>query len=133
MSNETIIKQHNDRLGVNNTDLNELFNKINILPNKVNVETHYLEGKNVVIVLTDGSKLYVDISGYIGDNELTAEQIEAINNMNVTVVNNELVIDYDEEVLDFDFRVENTDLIVENNVTSTDFNINENKELEVIY
>ena len=47
--------------------------------------------------------------------------------------NNELVFEYDETVLDFNFSLENDDLIVINMVNGTDFNINQNGEMEVMY
>jgi ATP-dependent 26S proteasome regulatory subunit len=133
MSNESRIQEHNTRICENNMDLKGLFDKINNLPNKVTVKTHYLEGKNVIIVLSDGTELAVDISGYIGESELTPEQIEAINNMKISIINDELLFEYDEEVLDFNFNLNGNDLIVENNVKGTDFNINQDEELEVLY
>lgn len=97
------------------------------------VEKHYLDGTNVIIVLSDGTELVVDISGYIGESELTPEQIEAINNMKISIINDELIFEYDEEVLDFNFSLDGNDLIVDNNIKSTDFDINQDKELEVLY
>lgn len=132
MSNKETLQNHNERLDKNNIDLNNLFNKVNNLPDKVTVENHYLEGQNVVIVFSDGSKLFVDISSYIGGG-LTEQQIEAINNMNITIENDELIIDYDETILGFDFILQNNNLIVDNTINGTDFNINESKELEVLY
>lgn len=66
------------------------------------------------------------------DTELTEEQIKAINSITINL-DDELSIEYDEVVLDFDFVIEGIDLVVENNVKGTDFNINNNGELEVSY
>lgn len=67
------------------------------------------------------------------DTELTEEQITAINNIAVSIENGELVLEYDNTVLDLNFSMENNNLIVNNNVKGTDFNINQNGELEVLY
>lgn len=135
--NRTTLQQHNSRLSENNVDLSSILEKINKLPVAggvaPTVEKHYLEGTNVIIIFTDGTELVVDISEYIGDNGLTSEQVEAINDMNIKIENNELIFNYDEEVLDFDFSLNGNDLTVENNMKSTDFNINQNEELEVSY
>lgn len=104
----------------------------NVKVNAVKIIEHYLEGTNLILVLPDSSKLTLDVSSYI-DGGLTQEQIEAINNMTVSLEDNILVIDYDETILDFIFSIDETDLIIENNTSDIDFNINENEELVVMY
>ena len=99
---------------------------------KLEIKNHYIEGKNLIIILSNGSKLSLDISEYITEN-LTEEQIKAINNMTVLIENGELIIEYDDEVLNLNFNLENGNLIVDNNVNGLNFNINTNEELEAIY
>lgn len=97
----------------------------------VEVKDKYLEGKNLILILTNGQKLVVDLSEYIGD--LTDDTKVAIENMKIEIVDGKLLIDFDDEVLQLDFYKEGNDLVVDNNVEDVDFNINENKELEVSY
>ena len=104
----------------------------NVTVNPVTIKEYYVEGKFLVLVLPDNSNLHIDISSYI-DGGLTEEQIQAINNMNISIANNGLIIEYDETVLDLDFSIEDNNLIVTNNVEEIDFNINQNEELEVLY
>lgn len=61
------------------------------------------------------------------------EQIEALNSAKVYFEDGNLIFEYDDEILKLNFSLENGDLIVENNITELDFNINEDKELEVVY
>jgi hypothetical protein len=135
MSNKERIKQNNSRLNINNIDLSSILNTINKLPSsgEVNVKEHYLEGTNLVIELSNNQTLIIDISEYIGTSGLTEEQIEAINNMTVSIENGELIFEYDDTVLDIDFNIENGELIVEDNEENIEFTINENKEMEAIY
>lgn len=99
-----------------------------ILTNKgtniIEIETT-IQPSNIAVTYL-GKKIEVTTS-------LTEEQINAINNMNITTDNGEIIINYDDETLDFDFKKENESLIVENNVNELDFNINENGEMEVSY
>jgi len=99
-----------------------------ILTNKginiIEIETT-IQPSNIAVTYL-GKKIEVTTS-------LTEEQINAINNMNITTDNGEIIINYDDETLDFDFNIENENLIVENNVNELDFNINENGEMEVSY
>lgn len=97
----------------------------------VEVKDKYLEGKNLILILTNGQKLVVDLSEYIGD--LTDDTKIAIENMKIEVVDGELLIEFDDTVLQLDFYKDGDDLVVDNNVEDVDFNINENKELEVSY
>ena len=79
MNNKETLQQHNIRLSENNIDLKSLFSKVNNLPNKVTVDNHYLEGQNVVIILSDGTKLIIDISEYINNNNIgTIAEIEQL-------------------------------------------------------
>lgn len=135
MNNKETIQLHNARLTENNSDLKNLFNKINDLPNKVAVEKHYLEGQNIIIVLTDGSKIIVDISEYIvTSGELTQEQIEAINNMEFFIsADGDLIADYDDTLLDIEFFIDEGLLIANNNEEKLDFTINDLGEMEAIY
>ena len=104
----------------------------NVTVNPVTIKEHYVEGKILVLVLPDNSNLHIDISSYI-NGELTEEQIQAINDMKISISNDELILEYDETVLDLDFSIVDENLIVANNVTGIDFNINQNEELEVSY
>lgn len=97
----------------------------------VEIKEHYLDGSYLVLVVNDNSTLRVDISEYIG--ELNDETIEAINNMKVSMENDELVLEYNDTVLNLDFSIENGELIVDDNVEEADFNINQNGEMEVSY
>lgn len=135
MSNKETLKQNNSRLNTNNIDLSFILNTINKLPTsgEINVKNHYLDGTDLIIELSNNQTLVIDISEYIGEQSLTQEQINAINNMTVLIENNELIFEYDETVLNLDFNLENGNMSVNNNVSSTDFNINENGELEVSY
>lgn len=46
---------------------------------EVTVTNHYLEGQNVVIILSDGTKLIIDISEYINNNNIgTIAEIEQL-------------------------------------------------------
>ena len=100
---------------------------------EVNVKEHYLDGTNLVIELSNNQTLIIDISEYIGTTELTQEQINAINNMNVSIENGEIILEYDDKVLDINFSLEDKNLIVDDNLNGADFNINENGEMEVLY
>lgn len=100
---------------------------------EVNVKEHYLDGTNLVIELSNNQTLIIDISEYIGTTELTREQINAINNMNVSIENGEIILEYDDKVLDINFSLEDKNLIVDDNLNGADFNINENGEMEVLY
>ena len=66
------------------------------------------------------------------ESGLSTEEIEALNNIQV-VLTDELIVSFDETILDISFSVENNELIVYNNMEEVTFNINNNKELEVIY
>lgn len=135
MINKETLQQHNSRLNVNNIDLSSILNTINKLPTsgEVKVKEHHLEGTNLVIELSNNKILIIDISEYIGTSGLTEEQIEAINNITVSIENGELTFEYDNTVLDIDFNIENGELIVEDNEENIEFTINENKEMEAIY
>lgn len=97
--------------------------------------------KDIEITQNGVYKIPIDADGYGiitvnvngGTSGLTTEQIEALNNMKVSIVNGNLIFDYDDEILKLDFNLENDDLIVENNLNGLDFNINKNGELEAIY
>lgn len=135
MSNKETLQQNNSRLSINNTDLASILNTINNLPSsgEVTVKEHYLDGTNLVIELSNNQTLIIDISEYIGTTELTQEQINAINNMNVSIENGEIILEYDDKVLDINFSLEDKNLIVDDNLNGADFNINENGEMEVLY
>ena len=114
----------------------ELVGSINIggvIPSNVEVKEHYLEGTILFIVLTNNQTLTIDLSPYI-NNELTEEQIAAINNMSCRIdENGNLQMDYDDTTLAVNFKIENGDLIAETNIDSLTFNINNNGEMEAIY
>ena len=99
----------------------------------VEIKEHSLDGTNLVIELSNNQTLIIDISEYIGTTELTQEQINAINNMNVSIENGEIILEYDDKVLDINFSLEDKNLIVDDNLNGADFNINENGEMEVLY
>lgn len=66
-------------------------------------------------------------------DELTAEQIQALNEMVCEInENGELVISYDEEILPINFALEGVNLVVTSNINAL-FGINTNGELEVSY
>ena len=134
MSNKETLQQHNSRLNANNTDLSSILDTINNLPSggKISIKNQYVEGKKLIIELSDNSNIIVDLSPYI-DGELTPEQIQAINDMIIYIKNGELITEYDDEVLDIDFQLQEENLVIENNVNGINFNINENEELEVTY
>ena len=94
-----------------------------------------LDNKILYLDFNDNTTLSVDLSSLSGGSVptgLTQEQIEAVNNM-VAILGEELVLEYDDKMLDIDFLIENGNMIVTNNVTSLDFSINENGEMEAIY
>lgn len=105
----------------------------NVKVKAIEIKERYLEGYNLILVLSDNSKLSIDISEYIGTTELTQEQINAINNMNVSIENGEIMLDYDDKVLAINFSLKDGNLIVDDNLNGADFNINENGEMEVLY
>lgn len=104
---------------------------VGVMSPEVEVVRHYLKEKILCIELNNKQLLKIDITDYI-DN-LTEMKMEAINNMVITVENNDLVFEYDDTVLDLDFSMENKELIVDDRDEIVDFNVNENKELEVAY
>lgn len=72
--------------------------------------------------------------GLIQLEDLTSEQIEAINNMSCDIdENGNLQINYDDTILAVNFKMENGNLIAETNVDRLSFNINSNGEMEAIY
>lgn len=91
-----------------------------------------LIGTTLVLYFYDNTTIEVEL-GSLGGGGLTSKQIEALENMSVSIVDGELVFDYDEEVLDFTFNIEDGNLIVNNNEAFIDFNINESNEMEVSY
>lgn len=99
----------------------------------VEVKEHYLEGTTLIIVLSNGQELSIDLSSYI-DSTLTEEQIEAINNMSCEIdENGNLQMNYDDSTLAVNFKIEYGDLIAETNVGGLSFNINSDGEMEAIY
>lgn len=99
-----------------------------------------VDGESVLdedgIAHIDLSQIVVDILieyGLLKLDELTEEQIQALNDMECVIdENGELNITYDESVLNLDFQIENKNLIVNNNINAT-FSINDNEEMEVSY
>ena len=91
-------------------------------------------GTNIIGIDTEIQPAEVEVF-YLGKNhnKLTAEQIEAIEDMSSSIVNGELTIEYDEKILPIDFYLENGELIAESDIDSIDFRINENGEMEVDY
>lgn len=102
------------------------------------IEDIYLRNdKKLIFVFKDNSTIEVDLSslgGAVGPvEELTTEQIQALNSMEALIdENGELIITYDENILDFDLSIQNDELIVENNMEQINFAIVD-KELEVMY
>lgn len=88
--------------------------------------------KNGIYEVPSGFDGFGKIIVNIKSDELTDEQIEALNNAKAYFEDGNLILEYDDSILDIDFNIENNELIVENNITNLDFNI-ENKELEAIY
>lgn len=94
-----------------------------------------LENKILYLDFNDGTTLSVDLSSLSSGSitaELTQEQINAVNNMIVTMDEN-LILEYDDQILKIDFKIEDNNLVVTNNVIGLDFSINENGEMEAIY
>ena len=110
------------------------FTSIHVEP--INVKLQDIEiTENGVYKVPDGfdgfGTIIVNVKG--SSSVPTQEQIDALNNMKTSIDNQDLIIEYDNEVLDLDFNIQNNDLIVDNNVRGTEFEINNNGELEVIY
>lgn len=117
-------------------NLNRIIEKI---PSENNIKDVQVDGISVVedgIANIQLREAVIDILleyGLIQLNNLTEDQIQALNEMKCTInENGELIITYDETVLDIDFRIENKNLIINNNINAT-FSINETGELEVNY
>lgn len=94
----------------------------------------YLDGTTLVLELNNGQTINVDLSSIAGGGGegLTPEQIEAINNIEITN-EDELIIEYDNTVLNISFSINDRgELIIDNNVSGLNFAIN-NKDLEAIY
>lgn len=94
-----------------------------------------LENKILYLDFNDGTTISVDLSSLSSGSitaELTQEQINAVNNMIVTMDEN-LILEYDDQILKIDFKIEDNNLVVTNNVIGLDFSINENGEMEAIY
>ena len=110
------------------------FTSIHVEP--INVKLQDIEiTENGVYKVPDGfdgfGTIIVNVKG--SSSVPTQEQIDALNNIKTSIDNQDLIIEYDNEVLDLDFNIQNNDLIVDNNVRGTEFEINNNGELEVIY
>lgn len=102
-------------------------------------------------VLVDGVSVVKDKIAYIGlrnkvieilqeyglisdEPKLTPAQIDAINNMTVEInENGELVVNYDNNLLSIDYSIIDGELMYVDNTGLIDSQINENKELEMIY
>lgn len=91
-----------------------------------------LVGTNLILYFNDGTTIKVDLSS-LGGGGLTTKQIEALENMTASIIDGELVLNYDDTLLDFEFSIVDKELVVDNNEAYVDFNINENEEMEVIY
>lgn len=71
--------------------------------------------------------------GLIKLDELTPEQINALETMDISInENGELITNFNNEVLNIEFNIVDNNLIVDSLENGIDFNIN-NKELEVNY
>ena len=81
-------------------------------------------------------ELVIDIlidQGLLRLDELTEEQIQALNGMTCEINSNrELIISYDEEILPISFALENVNLVVTSDINAV-FDINTNGDLEVSY
>ena len=114
--------------------LEEMPNKIKSIESGSTIEdlTTELTEQNETIITQ--SSIIEEILKELGILEdLTDEQITALENMIISIENGELVFEYNDDILNIDFNIENENLIVTNDVTGTDFNINNNGELEVSY
>lgn len=92
MSNTETLKQNNSRLNTNNIDLSSILNTINKLPTsgEVKVKEHYLDGTNLVMVLSNNQTLIIDISEYI-DNENKLETVSEIERLIVSYLETKTV------------------------------------------
>ena len=92
---------------------------------------HWLEETMLYIRLNNEQTLTLDLTQYVDD--LTDIKLDAIRDMKLYIQDGELIFEYDENIVGVDFSIELNDLIVDDNDLNVDFNINENKELEVMY
>ena len=102
-----------------------------IILSDVEIIRHWLEGTTLFVRLNNEQTLEIDITQYVDD--LTESKLDAIENMSLYIENGELIFEYDENLIGVDFRLELLDLIVDDMDLNVDFEINENKELEVKY
>lgn len=98
---------------------------------KEDLTTELTEQNEIIITQSSIIEEILKELGILDD--LTDEQITALENMIISIENGELVFEYNDDILNIDFNIENENLIVTNGETKIDFKINENKELEVFY
>ena len=102
-----------------------------ILKEDVFILSHKLVGKILHLELTNGQILELDISDYLG--EVTDAKINALDAMMMSIINGDLIAEYDDAILDYTFELDGNDLIVDDEEEFVEFQINENGELEALY